>query len=208
MTQNQESTLSLEVAVYPVSDAGAFDPLQALAHRRVAAYDGFVMGYALRAIENVALRADVIMWANLSAAKAASAALMKDDDLAAFREALGPIRHFAHYAGAGREGLAAVGRAPVVEIAAYRGRQGGPLDRLQPAVHAALPRVDGVRSSVAGTRADGERGHLDLIGWRDVAAMNAAPPQIVAIDPSVAPFFDAIEETFVFDPFEVLRVGR
>ena len=194
----------LEVAVYQALDPEGFDRLQADAHRALARYAGFVRGLALRGHEDAGLRADLIVWDGVAAAQAAADAMLKDPGFASFRAAIGEIRHFAHYRRIVEDALEKLEAGPFVEVAAYRGKADAEMDRLQHAVHAALPKVEGMVFAAAGAR-NGEPGHVDLIAWRDATAMKAAPPQIVARQPDVTPFFDSIDETFVFDLFEVVR---
>lgn len=204
MKSNKKTSPSLEVAVYRVSHPASFDALQLETMAQLDAFAGFGQALALRGVEDASLRADVVLWTSLTHAHAAAEALQADPRFERFRAALGEIQHFAHYAGPTVERLQALSRGPVVELAAYQGKSGMPMDRLQAAIHAALPHVDGVVAHYPTRREDGEVGHLDVIAWRDATAMKAAPPQVLDKDPTVAPFFDAMEVTHVFELFEVV----
>jgi|GEM_PF-7070615 len=200
------SAFALEVAVCSVTDPDSFSPLQRQTHENLAGFDGFVAGTALRGVEDASVRADLIVWSTPEAAAAAAQTIQKDERFAGFMQAIDKVRHFAHYTGVTPDTLAAVAKAPVVEVAAYAGVGEAPMEDLQAQVHRALESLDGSVASARGRR-DGDDGLvlLDLIGWRDPSASAAAPATLQEKHPELAPFFAGVGEMTVFEMFEVLR---
>ncbi|MEO1232327.1 MAG: hypothetical protein AAFZ18_25855 [Myxococcota bacterium] len=205
MNNSKSPGLSLEVTVYRVVSPSEFDALQLSTRHEIGRLEGFHAGLSLRGAEEPGLRADVALWTSLGVAREAAEVLMNAPRFTLFRGAVESVRHLAHYRAPSLETWRALGRGPVLEVAAYRSHPGTDMDGLQRAVHDALPGVRGMHEAFASPRQDGEEGHLDLIAWADLASIQAAPPQVMAQNPGVGPFFASIEETHVFDPFEVIR---
>ncbi len=194
--------MAFEVAVYTVTDEQVLAERHHEVHDRLRGYDGFVSSLALRRVDALGVFADVVLWRDLAAAKAAAAAIGNDPELAWFGRGIEELSLFTHFTAATDiDGVVERLRAaPLVELAAYRPPAPGEHARLHRLLHRTKLRDrDGVLGAVALT--GGEDGLVgDLIGWASRDAWEATGAAMAA-DPDLAGFFDPAEHTAVFALF-------
>lgn len=183
----------LEVAVFDGAPT-LTDALHREVHRTVATFDGYLASVPLRGVEEAATRADLVLWTDEGAAKAAAARLPQIPELARFVEAIAQIRLFHHYTGMTAERMVALAKSPLVEIlAATRGDQA-----LRTRLHTALERHPEVLVNVAmrssATETPSTPGDVDVVGWTSQEAMMKGPEHVMAIDPGLAPLFQGETE--------------
>ncbi len=194
---------TLEIAVYEAKDPEGFIDGQARLHEQVGAvFDGYVTSLGLRSTVEDGVFADLVLWADETAAVAAAESLPATEELAWLHGELGEVRFFGHLPApeAAAETLAALGAAPVVELVVVRPIEVDAFVDAHRILHdrhleAAEPVVAHLRLAPNG---DGLVG--DVNGWRNGAAMEAMAPAMAA-RPELAPVFDERNEMVVFHSF-------
>ncbi len=87
----------LELVVFKVKDASKARLARQAAQDVVKHYDGFISWSAYEAHEDANLFADVVMWRDLNAAKAAAEMVMKDPGFAAVMAEIDGLVTMSHY---------------------------------------------------------------------------------------------------------------
>lgn len=183
--------MTIELAAYtartPDLDASHLDM-----HAYLRGCPGYVDSLALRGLEDPRQRADLVLWTDAAHARAAAAAFPEAPESQAFLPQIDSLRVFSHYSGA-MDGLLTGLRAhPLVELAAMpRTPTSAPWGEK---VHAVLEDLDTVGGHARLFGLDEETpkapGAVDVIGWASPDAMQAAPPQVLARYPELAPMFE------------------
>ena len=193
---------SLEIAVFEARDPDGFAGRQAKLHAQLRdLFDGHVASIGLRSLSEPQVFADLVLWESLDAAEAAAAALQEIEDLAWFRQEIGPIRFFDHLQpSAGDDALAQVAEAPVVEVVLSKPRHLAAYVTAHATLH--NDHLDAADSVVSHLRllpnANGITG--DVNGWTSADAMMEMAPAMMQ-RPELAPVFDERNEMMLFMPF-------
>lgn len=194
---------TLEVAVYMVHK-GTNVNLQINAHEMLATFPGFCRSVRLKGLNKANLRADLILWSSKEDALAASQAIQSDVRFGDFMASIETILDFHHYLGVDVSSLIelAGGVRPIVEIASYDVVSREQMRPLQQQVHDAVAQLVDAKSFVCGY--DGEKRMLDILGWPSIEAHQQAPSIIQSQRPSLAPFFEGVDNMHVFELLEVI----
>lgn len=87
----------LELVVFKVKDADKARIARRAAQDTVSTYDGFLSWTAYEACEDKGLFADVVLWRDLNAAKAAADKVMKDPGFKAIMAEIDGLVTMSHY---------------------------------------------------------------------------------------------------------------
>ena len=193
---------TLELAVFEVKDAEEFAGRHAGLHAQLSAlFKGYVSSIGLRSATEPEVFADVVVWESTRSAMAAAEAMQTAEDLAWFRDELGPIRFFDHFEPLDEvERLDELASGSVVELVLVRPSDPHAFATAQAQLHAEhLADADTVTAHLRLAR--NENGIAgDVNGWTSAGAMEAMGPAMMEL-PELASVFDDDNEVVLFMPF-------
>jgi hypothetical protein len=199
-----QPTPVLEIAVFTVHTPDTFPTTQNRTHDALATLPGHRTSLRLRGMTD-GLFADLVAWDSLEAAQQASNTVRDDPRFAALMTSIAEIMLYAHYqTGVDTTALlAALRRAPVVEVAAYAVRDVAVHLDVHGRVHDAIRAVAGHRGGAPAHQVEDPGQFADLIGWETPEAHQRAGAALQARG-DLASFFSGIGDMKVFELFSVL----
>jgi hypothetical protein len=194
----------LELAVFTVRAPNVFAAVQHRTHEALTTLPGHRASLRLRGVTD-GLFAGLVAWDSLEAAQEASNTVRENPRFAALMTSLAELKLYAHYQlGVNTPALlAALRRAPVVEVAAYTVRDVAVHLDVHARLHDALRALAGHRDGAPAHQIEDRSQFADLIGWDNPEAHQSAGGALQERG-DLAAFFSGIGEMKVFELFSVL----
>lgn len=191
-----ETPITLEIAVYHGRDAALVMPLRNSAQSAGAEADGLLWW-------RTGIGADGA-WLDIRAWDRAAQPLPESDALTAYLDSLGdPVFEGLMLAApmAGSDLASLLTEGPLIEVALYRVADVEVHRKVHPTLYDLLPERTGTLGGARLVSDSDEDVYGDLLIWPDATAWETAGRTMMA-EESLAPFFNGVGETFVFQLFE------